>query len=95
MFGSLVHGTATPRSVFLAAKTRDTMDKERETARLATLVNLNQLEVKNTQLQIQMLNFFEQRDKKGKRRYKGRDAPKVVGFETGFSDDQNLDNGRT
>ena len=64
MFGSLVHGTVTPHSVFLAAKARDTMDKERETARLPTLVNLNLLEVKNTQLQIQMLNLFDLSEKK-------------------------------
>ena len=64
MFGSPVHGTVTPRSVFLAARARDTMDKERETARLETLVNLNLLEVKNTQLQIQKLKLFEEREKK-------------------------------
>ena len=54
-----------------AARVRDTMDKERETVRLETLVNLNLLEVKNTQLQIQMLKLFEEREK---RRYKGRDS---------------------
>lgn len=68
-------------------------DKERKTARLAMLVDFNLLEVKNTQLQIQFLKLREEDGKK--RRYKGGDATEVVRFETGFSDDQNLANGRT
>ena len=65
IFGSPVrlHGTVTPRPVFLAARARDTMDKARETVRLAILINLYLLEVKNTQVQIQMLILFKERER--------------------------------
>ena len=77
IFGSPVHGTVTPCSAFLAARARDTMNKERETARLATLVNLNIQ--KYTAADTNAETFREEREKKRKEDTKAETLQKLLG----------------